>query len=80
MGKMRQRLMEDGTVIKRQPTPNGEGYVYYIDGGPAGMVVVMDTYMTPLPIITACTAWELDNKKGDPAKPTFNFNNKSFRH
>ena len=76
---MQQRQMSNGTVIKRARAPNGEGHVYYVDGGPAGMVVVMDTYLTDLSIISACSAWELDNKPGELVTPKLNFNDMGYR-
>lgn len=74
---MQKRLMTDGTVISRAKSPHGVGHVYYVDGGPEGLVPVFDTYMNPLAVILACAAWETDKenlaefKLNDP-KPVFN--------
>lgn len=75
---MQRRLMSDGTVISRAAVPGG-GHVYYVDGGPEGMVIALDTHMIPLAVAMACIAWETDIEPLGGPEPHCEFNKLGFR-
>lgn len=58
--KYETRTLDNGTIIRRYPSPVGEGYLYYTDGGPEGMVLIADTQLINISILSSCVAWELD--------------------
>ena len=66
---MKRRQLDNGAVIFRQRSPHGDGWIYFIDGGCEGLVQIMDTYMTPISIVSQCLAWELDSDKQGDNKP-----------
>lgn len=69
--------MSNGTVITRARSPIGDGFIYYVDGGPGGMVQVTDTSMIDIPITMACLAWEMDVVPSEPVgpEPRYQFKN-----
>lgn len=77
---MQKRILSNGTVLMREPAPDGVGHIYYQPAGPEGMVVVLDTHTNRTPVIAAALAWELDEEppKGIDPKPFFNKN--GFRY
>lgn len=77
---MQSRKLTDGTVLSRAKAPIGPGYVYYVDGGPGGLVQVVDTSMTPAWLVAACLEWELTPQHYQGPEPTLEFNQTGFRN
>jgi len=72
---MRSRVLDNGYIIQQAKSPLGNGHVYYVKGGVEGMVQVIDTFMIPPSVISACLAWEMDHSKVECFKdPTCEFN------
>lgn len=76
---MQRRHLANGTTIARARSPHGVGHVYYVDGGPEGVVQVIDTFMVGEAVIAACLAWELDDARPDGPHPAPVFNRAGFR-
>lgn len=77
------RVLSNGTHIVRYPSPIGNGYLYYTDGGPEGMVLIADTHLIDISILASCIAWELDKSKENsplstPEDPKPIFNKQGF--
>lgn len=76
------RTLNSGTKITRYPSPLGKGHMYYTNGGPEGMVLIMDTYLIPVSVVSACLSWELDSEVQEPPlikTPKPEFNKEGFR-
>lgn len=60
--------------IIRTNSPFGRGHMYYMDGGSEGLVLVADTYFTPLSVLSECNSWELDEAPFQFPTLTLEFN------
>ena len=72
------RSLNNGILITKVKSPQG-GDVYYADAGPEGKIMVWDTNLVPVSVLTACLAWHFDKDEGKELKPHLDFNPVGFR-
>ena len=71
------RVLANKTELSRIPCPHDPAkHIYFVEGGKEGHVMVIDTYMSPLDIVLACAAWELDKPPPEYPTRTMEFNRK----